>query len=114
MSDILDGLLRLSRTEAIEPSHAGTVDLPELTRQRLDHFTSLAEARPLELHYEADPKTLVAAETGDVETMLDNLLDNAVKYTSSGGTIRVSVQSEEEEIILTVADSEKIHFYGRE
>ena len=105
MSEILDGLLRLSSAEAIEPSHAGTVDLSELTRQRLDHFTSLAEARRLDLHYEADPETLVAAEAGDVETVLDNLLDNAVKYTPSGGTISVSVRSEEETIILTVADS---------
>lgn len=120
MGDILDGLLRLSRAEAIEPSHAGTVNLSELARQRLDHFTSHAEARQLKLHYEADPETLVAAEAGDVETVLGNLLDNAVKYTPSGGVISVSVHTEEEEVILTVDDSgigfdeaERVHLFDR-
>ena len=105
MSAILDGLLRLSRAEAIEPSQASTVDLSVLARQRLDHFTPHAEARPLNLHCEADHETLVAAQAGDVETVLDNLLDNAVKYTASGGTVCVSVHTEEEEVILTVTDS---------
>ena len=72
MSQILDGLLRLSSAEAIEPSHAGTVNLTELIRQRLDQFTAHAEAQQVELRYEAQSSALVAAETGDLETVLDN------------------------------------------
>ena len=120
MSEILDGLLRLSRAEAIEPSHAGTVNLSELVRQRFDHFATLAEARQIELRHEADQETLVAADTGDVEAVLDNLLDNAVKYTPPGGIVCVSVRTEEEEVVLTVADSgvgfdkaERAHLFDR-
>ncbi len=105
MSKILDGLLQLSRAEAIEQSHAGTVNLSELARQRLHHFASHAVARQIELRHDIDQEAVVAAHAGDVETVLDNLLDNAIKYTLAGGAVCVSVRPEEEEVILTVTDS---------
>ena len=105
MSEILDGLLRLSRAEAIERSQAGRVNLSELAQQRMEHFASHAEARQVELRHDVDQDTFVAADAGHVETVLDNLLDNAIKYTPSGGIVCVSVRPEEEEGVLRVTDT---------
>jgi signal transduction histidine kinase len=37
--------------------------------------------------------------------MLENLISNAIKYTPAGGTVRVSLSQEQEEEVITVADS---------
>ena len=37
--------------------------------------------------------------------MLDNLIGNAIKYTPKGGTIRVSVEEQGDQIILSVSDT---------
>jgi signal transduction histidine kinase len=37
--------------------------------------------------------------------MISNLLDNAVKYTPEGGTLTLSTQREQDQILLRVSDS---------
>ena len=105
MSGILDGLLRLSRAEAIEHSHAKAVNLTELALQRLDAFSPQAEAGQILMHHEVEPDAFVLADPGHVDTMLDNLIDNAIKYTPPGGLVSLSIRVDAEEIMLTVSDS---------
>ena len=42
---------------------------------------------------------------GHLETLLDNLLENALKYTSSGRWVKLGVVQEEDTARLSVADS---------
>ncbi|MFQ5568143.1 MAG: sensor histidine kinase [Rhodothermales bacterium] len=120
VSGILDGLLRLSRAEAIEHSQARTVNLAELARQHLDYYASHAEAGQIALQHEVEPDAFVLADPGHVETLLANLIDNAIKYTPPGGTVRVSIRVDDETIELTVSDSgigfdttERAHLFDR-
>ena len=120
MSEMLDGLLQLSRAEAIEHSQAQAVNLTDLARQRLDYFSPQARAGQIAMHHKTEPVALVLADPGHMDTMLDNLIDNAIKYTLPGGTVCLSIHLDAEEVVLTVSDSgigfdstERAHLFDR-
>jgi signal transduction histidine kinase/CheY-like chemotaxis protein len=46
----------------------------------------------------------VSADRARIEQVLSNLLDNALKYTPAGGTIRVAVRAQAERAVLEVSD----------
>jgi two-component system phosphate regulon sensor histidine kinase PhoR len=47
----------------------------------------------------------VMADQGRLEQVVVNLLENAIKYTPDGGTVRLSAEEEGEYIRVTIADS---------
>ncbi|MDP2752134.1 MAG: ATP-binding protein [Rhodocyclaceae bacterium] len=110
-------LLRMARLEpsANNPSpsannlspcaHAIPVDLKELAKQSIAEFSTLAEARHIDLGLlTADPIT-VLGQPDALLIMLNNLIDNAVRYTPPGGRVDVSVQQDELQGLLTVTDT---------
>ena len=48
---------------------------------------------------------LVSADISLVERVLDNLIDNALTHTPAGGSVRVPVRRDAQQVILCVADT---------
>lgn len=61
-------------------------------------------AQRVELALSADIP-LIRADAGMLERAIVNLLDNAVKYTPDGGTIRVELNANDSAVTLSVADN---------
>ena len=66
-----------------------------------------AEKKNIHVNVECPSDVLLAHDKKWTSEALFNILDNAVKYTSAGGTIRVSVQSWELYVKIDIADSGK-------
>jgi two-component system phosphate regulon sensor histidine kinase PhoR len=105
---ILD-LLSLARLESGEELFEfQAVPLAELVETCLERHRPRAEAKGqvLELFPPAGEPAIEAwADEEAVEQILDNLLDNAVKYTPEGGRVSVRWRREGEQVCLEVADS---------
>jgi signal transduction histidine kinase len=100
-------LFELTMLEAQEsPLHSETFSLSELTHDVIQKFRLEASRKQIALQAEipANP-TFVSGEIGLIERVLENLLDNAVKYTPAKGEIRVSLVPNHEQIVTSISDT---------
>jgi signal transduction histidine kinase len=106
LSSVVDNLLLLSRADAgrLELSKA-EFDLGEVLEGVLDDALILAE--PLDLKVEAEvPKHLpLTADRTFVAIIAQNLLENAVKYNTSGGRIRVATRAVNGAVEMTIGNT---------
>jgi two-component system phosphate regulon sensor histidine kinase PhoR len=107
MSRIIDDLLILSRLESQEMSIVSTlVDLGELLYSTRKSFEKQAKDKGIDINAEIQedlPKIL--GDRDRLEQVVVNLLDNAIKYTPSGGNVMLKAKGSGEGVLVDVVDT---------
>ena len=105
--DIINTMLLISKTEAgVEKPGNETVDIAALVRQACELFQPVAENKNLQLVCRTPQTSHISGDARMLQRMVANILDNAMKYTASGGRIEVSVaDSEARAISIEVRDT---------
>jgi len=99
-------LLDLSRVESRQwPISLGPVAADLVVRRAIEACAEPARRRRIEVRSDVPPGTMVRADARALEHVLVNLLDNAVKYNSDGGTVTVAAQGGDEWVTLSVSDT---------
>jgi two-component system phosphate regulon sensor histidine kinase PhoR len=102
---ILD-LLSLARIESgAEFFEMEDLEVPGLVNDCLERHEARAQTRHQVLRADGPEDTRVCADHEAVSQILDNLVDNAVKYTPEGGAITVSWHKDDGQAVLEVADN---------
>lgn len=81
------------------------VDISRLTEDACELFQAVAEERGLDLHCRIQPGCLIRGNTNNLQRMLANLMDNALKYTPAPGEVRVELGCNKDNLTITVADT---------
>ncbi len=108
-----DRLLRiLNSTLEIAEAQAGAaqlsleeIDLAGLVGEARDLFTTLAEDARIVLEFDAPGPRVVRADRSRVQRIVANMLDNALKYTPSGGRVTMTVRDEGRWVFVDVKDT---------
>jgi PAS domain S-box-containing protein len=104
MSDIVDNLLELSRWQANRLTlSTKLLDISGPVDRLIRQFAKKHPSRQLFIDI-PDGLPQVNADPIRIERILDNLLDNAVKYSPQGGDIVVTARLENGSIVLGVHD----------
>ena len=100
-------LLDLSRLDGgVASLDVARHDAASLLEGVLAPFRSLADNKEIELRLAiADGLEEIYCDRASLEVALANLLDNALKYTPSGGVVELAATEEEDRTELSVADS---------
>ena len=85
--------------------HDKIVDLSSFLRAKVELFKSTAAANGLELTGELDEGLLVEMDPSALDRIVNNLVENAVKYNKPGGRIGISLRAGGGRIALTVSDT---------
>jgi two-component system OmpR family sensor kinase len=106
---LVDQLLRLSRQEAAGADGPGIVDLQAQLRESINTLIALADQRRIDLglvdaEHAGGPFTLRCAPS-DLRSLLDNLIENALRYTPEGGVVDVRLVQDQGRMALEVVDT---------
>lgn len=107
LGHLVDDLYELSLAEIGGLSYLReAVDLNGLIAQATAAHQDQFEVRGLRLVYRLPEQPLIlVGDSGRLRQVLDNLLQNALRYTDPGGLVRIGLERVEERLILSIADS---------
>jgi signal transduction histidine kinase len=104
---LVTGLLDVSKLEIAKvQSAADIVQLNNIARAVVQQQTVASSIKNLRFVLELDENlTETWGDVTQLENVVRNLIDNAIKYTPAGGTIRVTSQMESKHVCLSVEDT---------
>ncbi len=106
LGEIVDGLFALSRLDAGEaPAERVRFDLGELAATTAGQMSLLADDKRVSVSCESAGGVTVEGDRARLKQVVVNLLDNAIKYTPSGGQVRLAVRREAGFAVLEVSDN---------
>ena len=99
-------LLDLSQVDADRAAlKMERLDLAALARSVVSALSALAEDRDIDLGVEAPLPTWVQGDRGQLELLLTNLVENALRYTPRGGVVDVLARTADAHALLEVIDN---------
>jgi two-component system, OmpR family, sensor kinase len=103
---LVQQLLTLARQDPRFYHHAREkVDITALARQVVGEFIPMSEDKQIDLGITFAATAHVMGSFESLRTLLNNLLDNAIRYTPRGGRIDVSIQSRPGQVTVAVEDT---------
>ena len=105
---LVKSLLDLSRIEAADESKSdfAPVDLIQLVREVGEQFASRAEQTDRSFVLDVPNEAVsVLGNEAQLRQVINNLLENALKFTPASGSISLDLERAADEITLTVSDS---------
>jgi two-component system sensor histidine kinase SenX3 len=103
LSRMISDLLDLSRLEGGSAEFT-PVEVGAVVAEVLDVLAGLAEHRGIALVGDTTPVT-VEGSAADLALAIRNLVDNAIRYTETGGEVTVRLARHGDEAVVTVADT---------
>ena len=108
----VDRLVRLSEDLTYLTRAENTVplrecfDLQELLLDTVERLATYAHRRRVTVHLPSGVgSTLVEADRGELEQVFFNLLDNAIKYTPTGGSVALEVEALFDTVVVSLSDT---------
>ena len=106
MTVIINDLLELVKLDRREHGfHVSTTELNSLVEDILKRLSPLAEQKRIVLLYEDVRTVTLDCDEVKLSLAISNIVENGIKYTPSGGTVKVIVDADHQNAFITIHDT---------
>ncbi|HPQ42652.1 MAG TPA: ATP-binding protein [Syntrophales bacterium] len=120
--DMISTMLVISRFEAgVGDLNRTEIDLAGVVKNACELFRPSAEDKQLSLTCRTPETLAYTGDTGMLQRLISNLLDNAIKYTPSGGAVTIILEKQDDTATVLkvcdtgtgIAEAERTHIFER-
>ena len=105
LSDLVSDLLALSRLENNDQAFNTQVDFQQVVQRVCANLQAVAQSQKVDLQFNSkDGPMVLLGDDKALGQMATNLIDNAIKYTSQSGTVKVGIEILQGRAVLSVKD----------
>lgn len=102
---LVQNLLNLARLQNTTAQKTSTVDLLNITHSVIEQLYPLAEAKQIDLGLLRKESIIVQDQSDSLFILVFNAIDNAIRYTPTGGRVDISIYSNDTHAIFDVSDT---------
>lgn len=102
---LIDDILSLSSIENAKDMGSEIVDVVDITMDTCSLVELQAKDRNIDFALVVRGNPKIIGDIDKYKQLVINLVDNAIKYTESGGKVKVRLEETEENVVLSVSDT---------
>jgi signal transduction histidine kinase len=105
LSDLITDLLLISKMDGDSMMiNAEKIPLSDVVEKSVETLRPLAEKRGIEIRYRATDPMMIECDPLKLRQAINNLVDNAIKYTRSSGHVDATTRRNGQEAHVVIAD----------
>ena len=106
MANIINDLLELVKLDHKEAGlNIKETDINKMIEDILKRLYPLAEKKDIELLYESNKNMIIEGDDVKLTLALSNLIENGIKYTPDGGSVKVVIDGDHQNCFISVQDT---------
>ena len=106
LTNLINDLLMMTKLEDSEKvMHFTPHDITDLTLRVVKMLTPIAEQKNIDLSLNMPEQILCDCEPISLRQAINNLIDNAIKYTPEGGSVKVTVLTAQGNVYISIRDT---------
>jgi len=105
MTRLVNELLVLARIDKIRSIENKTENISEIAYNVVENLEAIAKQKGVSLIFESDKNIFADVDADRFYRMIYNVVENGIKYTPSGGTVKLNLNSDDKNVYITISDT---------
>ncbi len=106
LTSIIDTMLNIAEIEAgAAPMEMEEINVEDIVKEAYELFLPVAEEKNIAFSFRVESNPAILGDKRKIQRSVANLVDNALKYTDSGGEIVISLAKNGEAVSIGVQDT---------